>query len=195
MTQARRDSREQTFPEGLPSLPRRGQGRLQWSGFQPSPNPLLGKEGGPTKSIRNQHGQALVETGLVVTVLVILLLGIIELGRMWMILNIVTHALRDGARMAAVAPMTTSRDSCGFLTGTAKTAISNQVLSEISSVMETSTLTVPTISQTPFGACPVPAGVIPVVTVQVTGTVPFAFGLFGASLPLNRSVTFRDEGR
>ena len=139
--------------------------------------------------IGNQRGQALVETGIVVVFLVILLIGIVEFGRAWMVANMITHACRDGARTAAVAPATsTYRNPDGTLTGATQTAIQNQVLNEISNVMVTSTLNTPTITQNT-------ASGIPIVTVGVTGTVPYIFGLFGSSLAVNRSITFRDEGR
>ena len=134
-----------------------------------------------------QRGQALVETGLVVVFLVFLFGGIVEMGRAWMILNMVTHACRDGARAAAVAP-STNRDGNGMLDSGTITAVQTQVLNEIQSVMDPSTLSTPAVTQSTSSG-------IPVVTVRVTGTVPYVFGFFGASLAVNRSATFRDEGR
>ena len=146
-----------------------------------------------SRAIRNQRGQALVETGIVVVILVILLTGIVEFGRAWMVANMITHALRDGARMAAITSAT-NRDATGHINGATKTAINTQVLTEIRSVLGPSwTASLQDIQQTP--ADPIPAGVPPVVTVRVTGSIPLIFGLFGASLSVDRSVTFRDEGR
>ena len=36
---------------------------------------------------------------------------------------------------------------------------------------------------------------VPVVQVQVTGTVPYMFNLVGTSFAVSRTVVFRDEGR
>src|SRR5437870_28184 len=88
----------------------------------------------------NQRGQALVETGIVILGLVLLLIGIVEMGRAWMILNMITHALGDGARMAAIAPRT-SRDQDGMLTPVAVQAVRTKVLDEIGNVMEQSNVT------------------------------------------------------
>ena len=51
---------------------------------------------------RGEGGQALVEFALVLSVLVVILFGIIEWGRLWMTANIMTSAAREGARVAAV---------------------------------------------------------------------------------------------
>jgi Flp pilus assembly protein TadG len=118
----------------------------------------------------------------VVVLLVTLVMGTIEFGRAWMIENMITHAARDGARIAATAQ---GRGTGGTLTNAA--SIKTQVLNDISNVTATTGLTVsvtqPTISS------------IPMVQVQVTGTVPYLFNLVGTSFTVNRTATFRDEGR
>lgn len=134
----------------------------------------------------DQSGQALIETGIVIVFLVILLTGIVEFGRAWMIINMITHALRDGARAAAIAPGTNRVD--GLLDGATISAIQSRVLSDIQSVMDPATLDAPTVTQSV-------ANGIPVVTVGVTGSVPYVFGFLGNNFAVNRSVTFRDEGR
>jgi hypothetical protein len=47
---------------------------------------------------RRQRGQALAEMGMVITILVFLMMGIVEFGRAMMIANMITQAARDGAR-------------------------------------------------------------------------------------------------
>jgi Flp pilus assembly protein TadG len=133
-----------------------------------------------------QRGQALAETGIVIALFVSLVMGTIEFGRAWMIANMITHATRDGARMAAVVPAT-GRSSTGVISSTS--AIQTQVLNEISNVMPSTGFTV-NVTQPTLGG-------IPMVQVQVTGTVPFIFNLpgVGTSLDVSRTVTFRDEGR
>jgi Flp pilus assembly protein TadG len=48
------------------------------------------------------RGQALVEAALVLPLLLLVLVGIMEVGRAWNIHQVVTHAAREGARAAAV---------------------------------------------------------------------------------------------
>lgn len=50
----------------------------------------------------SDRGQAIVEFALVVPILLLLLVGIIEFGRLWMIMNVLTGAAREGVRVAAV---------------------------------------------------------------------------------------------
>lgn len=50
----------------------------------------------------HQKGQSLVELVLVIPIFLFLLFGIIEFGRAWETLNILTSAAREGARVAAV---------------------------------------------------------------------------------------------
>lgn len=52
--------------------------------------------------ITKQTGQALVELALVLPILAVIFFGIIEFGRLWMTMNILTGAAREGVRVAAV---------------------------------------------------------------------------------------------
>jgi Flp pilus assembly protein TadG len=51
----------------------------------------------------HSSGQALVEFALVLPILMVLLMGIIELGRAWHMRQVLTDAAREGARLAVVA--------------------------------------------------------------------------------------------
>jgi Flp pilus assembly protein TadG len=53
--------------------------------------------------IQSEKGQALVEFALVLPVFIFLVFGIIEFGRLWETVNIMTSASREGARAAAVS--------------------------------------------------------------------------------------------
>lgn len=53
-------------------------------------------------AIRADHGAAAVEFALVCVLLVMLLVGIVEFGRVYTAQLAVTHAAREGARAAAV---------------------------------------------------------------------------------------------
>lgn len=49
-----------------------------------------------------QKGQSLVEFALVLPVFIVILFGIIEFGRIWETVNVMTSAAREGARIAAI---------------------------------------------------------------------------------------------
>jgi Flp pilus assembly protein TadG len=59
---------------------------------------------------RRSGGQALVEFALVFPILVLILLGIFELGRAVFAFNTIGNAAREGARIAAVNQILTSPD-------------------------------------------------------------------------------------
>ena len=49
-------------------------------------------------------GNVLVEAALVISLLLLLVMGILELGRAWFSFNLLTHAVREAARRASVTP-------------------------------------------------------------------------------------------
>lgn len=57
-------------------------------------------------SKRNQRGNAVIEFALVLPLLLLVLFGITELGRMIMTTNMLNTASREGARLAAVGAVT-----------------------------------------------------------------------------------------
>jgi Flp pilus assembly protein TadG len=134
------------------------------------------------------RGQALAELGIVIVLFVFLGLGIIEFGRAWMIINMVTHAARDGARAAAALPPA-SRDSSGHITawGPIETSVENYIQDNTGQTM------------TATGISTADVGGVPMVAVQVEGQVDWLFFHtplgFGPTFEVNRIVSFRDEGR
>lgn len=135
---------------------------------------------------RHERGQALAELGIVITLFVFLVMGTLEFGHAWMVANMITHAARDGARVAAVTGAS-NRDSDGMITDSS--AIRDRVIDQVTNVMDASGLSVVVEQPT--------SGGIPLVRVTVNGSVPFLFNLPGVGTSFNvlRSVTFRDEGR
>jgi len=128
------------------------------------------------------RGQALAEMGFVLVLLITLIMGLMEFGRAWMVANMITHAARDGARAAATFA---NRNADCSITNTS--GISDRVMDQIATVMDTATISEVNVTQT------VSAG-IPIVEVQVVGSVPYMFNLVGSSFEVSRTVTFRDEG-
>jgi len=139
-----------------------------------------------------QRGQALAELALCILLFTILTLGIVDFGRMLMVLNVITHAARDGARIAAL----TNDDlwSGTGLGGAAATTVQTRVRDQIATVLprgEADAFGV-NISRTNSGS---PSG--EEAQVQVTGSVNYIFrfpGLWGGSVVVNRVATYRFEG-
>lgn len=50
------------------------------------------------------RGQSVLELALILPILLMLVFGIAEFGRAWMTLNVLTGAVREGARIASVTP-------------------------------------------------------------------------------------------
>jgi Flp pilus assembly protein TadG len=134
------------------------------------------------------RGQALAELGIVIVLFVFIGLGIIEFGRAWMIINIATHAARDGARAAAALPGS-ARDASGFVTnwGTIETAVETQIEDNTGQTM------------TATGDSNADVGGVPMIALRVQGEVDWLFFHtplgFGPTFEVDRTVTFRDEGR
>jgi Flp pilus assembly protein TadG len=140
---------------------------------------------------RNQRGQALAETGIAISLLLLLVMGVIEFGRAFMVANMITHAERDGARSAAVVPVT-ERDDSGAISSTAKSSIVSQVRTSIEAVVGSSAASALTITVSQSGSAAAPP---PLVTVTVTGDIPMIINWAGySSFQVNRAVAFRDEG-
>ena len=63
------------------------------------------------KLLRQENGQAMVELAFAVTVMVILLSGIVEFGRIFSTYFIMNHAAREGVRVAVVTGNNTMVES------------------------------------------------------------------------------------
>ena len=87
---------------------------------------------------RDQRGQELTELGITI-LLMSVALGVIQFGSAWMVLNMVTHAARDGARVAA---SWVNRDGCQGITN--KQPIIDAVNARIATVTAARTNSVPT---------------------------------------------------
>jgi len=127
---------------------------------------------------RRSDGQALVEFALLVPLLVIIILVIIEFGRIWMTMNVLASAAREGARVAAVTSASSFPNPA-------------QVQTAVDNVLTAADITGATITTTgPNAANQV------TVRVQITYSVvtgSFVPGL-SSSMPLSRSVVMHWEG-
>ena len=185
--------------EGKPH--RKRQQRKGEHGIAPAIMTERGLPNGSGTHRTNQRGQTLVEMGLTVSLCVLLTLGIVEFGYIFMALNLITQATSAGARAASVHQMG-SRSLCGKITDKsaivgAGTGTPGLVRSQISSIA--------TVSQVTLDQVPAPNTVtpcqtfsgatIPLVIVTTTGTIPDVFGLFGSTVSFTRTAQFRDEAR
>ena len=156
-------------------------------------------------SRKDERGQALIEFGVVVVLFVTLVLGVVTFGHAFMVMNMITHAARDGARIAATWP---DRGNCGVLTN--KGPIQQKVLDEIETVTgETFNVAVsqvpPPPADKPCTTATTPGVLTPTVQVNVQGCVAYVFPILpkniGTACPsgrvgfaVNRTVVFHDEG-
>ncbi|HYD50328.1 MAG TPA: TadE family protein [Terriglobales bacterium] len=135
----------------------------------------------------DRAGQALAEAGIVLSFMGLLSIGIVEFGHAFMVYNVITHALRDGGRQAAVVSWT-QRDANGFITQ--KDPIKNRVKDIMRQVVDSNTANSVAINVTQ----PTENGVN-LVRVSIDATIPYIFGLVSDSFRIQRSMSFRDEGR
>lgn len=130
--------------------------------------------------LKSNKGQNLVEFALVVPLLLLLVIGIAEFGRAWMMKNILTGAAREAARIAAVPDNVT-----GLWNGAAATTRGNQILT---SAGIPTTVSVADSQTGPFGD--VTATVAYNFPVAIAGFIP---GLGNATIPLSSKTTMRRE--
>jgi Flp pilus assembly protein TadG len=132
----------------------------------------------------NEAGQELVELGITILLFMVLASGVIMIGHAFLVANMITHAARDGARLAA---SWADRGGCQQLNNVAP--IRQAVLDRIATV-STQTFTVD-ITQNPTVSATNPPCVNP-------GTTPtVAVGSAGCpnGFSVNRTVVFDDEFR
>jgi Flp pilus assembly protein TadG len=149
----------------------------------------------PVQSLRadrrdGERGQALVEMGIVVLLLFTLTMGVLELGRAWLILSAITNAARAGARSAALTPATGRSPLTHLITGATQSSVGTAVKTQILNATGV-TLPLPTVNPQ------ADVNGVPMVAVTVTGTVPYLFQIppFNTPMSLSKTVAFRDEGR
>jgi Flp pilus assembly protein TadG len=151
----------------------------------------------------NERGQGMIEAAIVIVLFLTIALGVMTFGHAFMAANMITHAARDGARVAATW---TPRGNCNGLNNSNTATIQAMVQSEISAVTaETFTVNVSQTPAQPNSGSNCVTSSTPTVSVQVIGCIPWLFPLiptnFGATCPsgktgfsVNRTVVFHDEG-
>src|SRR5439155_13363475 len=113
---------------------------------------------------------------------IFLVAGVMQFGHAFMVANMVTHAARDGARLAA---NWADRGVCQQLQNfqsPIETAVRNRIATVTGSTVANA-LSI-TVTQTPTPSTTTPcaaAGTTPTVTVNVNGCVGYLFNVFGYS--------------
>ena len=135
-------------------------------------------------------GQALVETAIVILLILSMSMAIIDFGRMLMLLNMVTSATRDAARVAAAvnhADRTVAGVPCDE--GAIKDIVVNQ-LADVGLTLDPDA-DVEITQDAGNPASNVPA----TITVTTSIAIPWIalFNFVGTDLQVSRSVTFKDE--
>ncbi len=138
--------------------------------------------GRPGSRKPRQSGVAMIEATAVVFMMLLLLLGIMEVGRVTMTYNLLTRAVRDAARIAALKPDLVPGDS--------------QVLDRINSLVKDGGATVSDSSVNFIGAPPQPNDPLRGEMFRVSARVDFLPAVpmeFGKSIPLQAQVIARHE--
>jgi hypothetical protein len=136
------------------------------------------------RSARRRRGQALVETGIMIVGFLAIALGLVTFGHAMAVANMISHAARDGARIAATWP---NRGPCGDLTPGGYTDLTDQVKRDIAAVIgDTSGLNV-VVTQTPTlpSAAPCDRAETQYISVNVNGCVPYLFPIIPLALGTN----------
>jgi Flp pilus assembly protein TadG len=125
--------------------------------------------------LKDQRGQALVEMALVMPILLMMLFGIVEFGRIYNYQLTLSNAVREGARFAAVGPFTdtTPNVETGSTTPV-KTEIETKVKDYAAVSLVRANVTVTTNFQGNGTAARLPSGSAQVTaTYSVTENIPF----------------------
>jgi hypothetical protein len=134
---------------------------------------------------RGSGGQTIVETAIVVVTLVFLVMGIVEVGWAFMRSSILTHAARDGARFGATLETALRDPNTGCFTSGGTTSIEDHVDEVLDSIGFSGSVAVDQDCD----------GVVPTVSVTITGTLQMLFNFIGTSFAVDRSIVFQDENR
>lgn len=126
--------------------------------------------------LRRQRGQAAVELALVIPLLLLLVFGVFEFGRLLNAYLTLQHAAREGARLGVLGA--TDSEIIAVIESTAVTLRTADLVIDISPIQAGRT-----------------AGTIMTVTVTYAFevVVPVISGIIGSSLPITSSLSMRVE--
>ena len=147
----------------------------------------------------DQRGQELTELGIAIVLLMTVALGLLQFGHAWMVLNMITHAARDGARLAA---SWVDRGACEQINNDAqiRQAVNDRIATVTAETFDVQVSQNPPVTS---GSPPcAPPGATPTVTVTVDGCVTYLFNILkfssggcASGFKVHRTVSFVDEFR
>ncbi len=131
----------------------------------------------------DQAGQAMVELALITPLIILLILAIIDFGRIYSAQLVLNHAVRSGARSAAVL------DTYIYNTNS---LVKNQILTIVNDdaqfiAVDSTDITITSLPWTAGGNVTVDA------TYDIELTAPIVEQVFGGSYEIESSVTMRRE--
>lgn len=124
---------------------------------------------------RNRRGQSMVETALILPIILLILLGILEFGRILSAWMIITHASREGARVSSLGGTTM------------------QVEERVDAVSKTLDLTDITVIIAPSGTLARGDMVTVTVTYNIDLMTPLIGAIVGDTVPMNAETVMRLE--
>jgi Flp pilus assembly protein TadG len=115
-----------------------------------------------------RKGQALVEFALVLPLLLLLIFGIVDAGRLIFVYNTISNSARDGARVAIVNQSTSGTDTCDTTAATAY-PVGCAISAGTSLGLTASDVSVTYNDYTDAAPCPGPMSIGCIAVVDVTG--------------------------
>lgn len=136
--------------------------------------------GGRKSLIDAEAGSTTVEMAVVLPLFLLLVFGIFEFGRVWLVLNTMNHASREAVRLAVVTPNLQANDPA--------------VINKATSILAAAGITGATVTNSAPGGAPPQASVTITLTYTwMTGVGPLYGFSFSGSIPLASSATMRQE--
>src|SRR5438132_2022573 len=153
------------------------------------------------RQTKKERGQALIEAALSILLFFGITLALLTFGHAFLVVNMITHAARDGAPLAATW---TPRAACHGLddsntgagsTGAIQTVVKNKITTVTSATMAVQISQIPSQVGKTEGSCAPTGSDPPTVRVTVTGCVPYLFPIISSGcFNVSRVAEFADEG-
>lgn len=137
---------------------------------------------GGTKGSRidGEAGSTIVEMALILPLFLLLVFGIFEFGRAWLIINTMNHAAREAVRLASVTPNLTTNNTA--------------VVTKATTILTTAGITGAAVTNTAATGTPLQTTVnIALTYTWLTGIGPLLGFSFTGTIPLSSSATMRYE--
>ncbi|MBZ0169186.1 TadE-like protein [Candidatus Methylomirabilis lanthanidiphila] len=130
--------------------------------------------------IGGEAGSTIVEMALILPLFLLLVFGIFEFGRAWLIINTLNHAAREAVRLASVTPNLTTNNGA--------------VITKATTILTSAGIAGATVTNTAATGTPLETTVnIALTYTWLTGIGPLLGFSFAGTIPLSSSATMRYE--